>query len=77
MHKLLKNGTYLGKKLFFNFFEADFIAPKSSHEREKQPVLEPDSMFLVGCFQSISPLTTVLISFSLEVLHSDILSGGI
>ena len=77
MHKLLKNGTYLGKKLFFNFFDADFIAPTSGHECEKQPVLEPDSIFLVGCFQSISPLTTVLISFSLEVLHSYILSGGI
>ena len=67
----------LGKNYFLIFFDADFIAPKSGHEREKQPVLELDSMFLVGCFQSISSLTTVLISFNLEVLHSYILSGGI
>ena len=38
MYELL-NGTYLGKKLFFNFLGADFVAPKSGHRREKQRVL--------------------------------------
>ena len=39
MHEPLKHRTYLGKKLFFNFFGADFFAPKSSQRREKQPAL--------------------------------------
>ena len=39
MYELL-NRTYLGKKLFFNFLGADFVAPKSGHRREKQPVLQ-------------------------------------
>ena len=26
---------------FFYFFGADFVAPKSGHRREKQPVLGP------------------------------------
>ena len=30
------------KKLFFNFLGADFVAPKSSHQHEKQPVSGPD-----------------------------------
>ena len=34
--------TYLGKKIVFKFLGADFLAPKSSHRREKQPVLGPD-----------------------------------
>ena len=41
MHESLKNRTYLGKKQFFNFLGADFVAPKSGHQREKQPVLGP------------------------------------
>ena len=39
MHEPLKNKTYLGKKLFFNFFGANFVTPKSSPRHEKQPVL--------------------------------------
>ena len=42
VHEPLKNITNLGKKLFFNFLGADFLAPKSSHRLEKQPVLGPD-----------------------------------
>ena len=38
MHEPLKNRTFLGK-LFFNFLGANFLAPKSDHQREKQPVL--------------------------------------
>ena len=38
MHEPLENRTYIGKKLF-NFLGADFLAPKSGHQREKQPVL--------------------------------------
>ena len=29
----------LEKKLFFDFLGADFVAPKSDHRRDKQPVL--------------------------------------
>ena len=39
MHEPLKNITYAGKKLFFNFLGADFLALKSGHRLEKQPVL--------------------------------------
>ena len=42
MHEPLKNSTYLAQKLFFNFLGFDFLAPKSSHRCEKQPVLGPD-----------------------------------
>ena len=42
MHGPFKNRTYLGKKLFFNFLGANFLAPKSSHRHEKQLVLGPD-----------------------------------
>ena len=42
MHKPLKNRTYLGKKMFLNFFGADFVASKSGHQHEKQPLLGPD-----------------------------------
>ena len=38
MHEPLENRTYIGKKLF-NFLGADFLALKSGHQREKQPVL--------------------------------------
>ena len=31
----------LEKKLFFNFLGTDFLAPKSAHGREKQPLLGP------------------------------------
>ena len=31
----------LEKKLFFNFLGNDFLAPKSAHGREKQPLLGP------------------------------------
>ena len=41
MHEPLKNRTYLGKKLPFHFLGADFLAPKSSHRCENQPVLGP------------------------------------
>ena len=38
MHEPLKNRNYFGKKkLLYNFF----LAPKSGHRREKQPVLGP------------------------------------
>ena len=37
--------TYLGKKLFFNCLGANFLTPKSSHQREKQPVL---TLFRIG-----------------------------
>ena len=43
MHEVLmslQNRIYLGKK-FFNFLGANFLMPKSSHQREKQPVLGP------------------------------------
>ena len=39
MHETLKNRTYLGKKMFFNFLGINFVVPKSSHGREKQPAL--------------------------------------
>ena len=42
MHKHLKNRTYIGKKLFFDFLGTDFVAPKSGQRREKHPVLWPD-----------------------------------
>ena len=38
MHKPLNNRTYTGKKCFFYFLGADFVAPKSGHRCEKQPV---------------------------------------
>ena len=44
VHELLKNRTYLGEKLFFNFLGADFLAPKSGHRREKRPVLGPEGI---------------------------------
>ena len=36
----------MGKKLFFNFLGADFLAPKKDHEKqpEKQPVLWPEDV---------------------------------
>ena len=34
----LKNRPCLRKKLLFNFLGADFVRPKSSHRRQKQPV---------------------------------------
>ena len=39
MHALLKNLTYIGKKLLFNFLGADVLSPKSSHRLEKQLAL--------------------------------------
>ena len=42
MHEPLKNRTYLGIKLFFNFMGADFLAPKSGHRCEKHTALGPD-----------------------------------
>ena len=41
MHEALKNRTYIGKKLFFNFLGANFLAPKSRQRHEKQPLLGP------------------------------------
>ena len=38
----------------FNFLGADFLAPKSSHRREKQPVLGPERAFPV-VHENISP----------------------
>ena len=35
MRERLKNETYLGKKLFFNFLGANFVSPKSGHQCEK------------------------------------------
>ena len=46
-HEPLKNRTYLGKKLFFNFLGADFLAPKSGHRREEQPVLGLGNILLI------------------------------
>ena len=40
VHEPLENRTFLGK-LFFNFLGVNILAPKSSHLREKQPVLGP------------------------------------
>ena len=39
MHEPLKNRDYVGK----NFFQggADFLAPKSDHQHEKQPAFGP------------------------------------
>ena len=45
MHEPLKNRTFLGKNLTFDFLGADYLAPKSAHRREKQPVLGPASVF--------------------------------
>ena len=45
MHEPLKNITYLGKKLLFNFLGTDYLAPKSGHRSKKQPVLGPDITF--------------------------------
>ena len=39
------NRTYLGKKLFFTFLGAYFVAPKRGHRCEKQPVLGPDYIY--------------------------------
>ena len=39
MHEPLKNRTYLGIKLFFNFLGTNFFVPKSSQGRKKKPVL--------------------------------------
>ena len=41
MHEPLKNRTFQGKKLLFNFLGANFLAPKSGHRHKKQPVLGP------------------------------------
>ena len=41
VHEPLKYRTYIRKKLLYNFFDADFVVPKSGHE--KQPVLGPGS----------------------------------
>ena len=42
MHEPLKNRNYVGKKIFLGGEGgADFLAPKSSHQHEKQPVLGP------------------------------------
>ena len=35
--------TYLGKKQFLNFKDANFLAHKSGHKCEKQPVLGPEN----------------------------------
>ena len=47
MYEPLKNRTYLGKNrielIFFHFLGADFVASKSGHRREKQPVLGLDN----------------------------------
>ena len=45
MHEPLKNITYIRKKLFFKFLGANFLAPKSSQQIEKQPVLGPNHGF--------------------------------
>ena len=36
---LVRIELVLEKKLFFNFLGANFVAPKSDHRRDKQPVL--------------------------------------
>ena len=37
----IKYKTYLGKKLFSNFWGTNFLVPKNGRRREKQPVLAP------------------------------------
>ena len=44
MHEPLNNIPSLGKKLFLIFWGADFLAPKSGHRCEKQPVLGPGGL---------------------------------
>ena len=41
MHEPLKNRTYLGRYCFFHFLGADFVAPESGPQREKQQILGP------------------------------------
>ena len=53
MHEPLKNRTYLGKELFLNFLGADFLAPKSGDQREKQPVLGPGCILNTVSYTSI------------------------
>ena len=51
MQEPLKNITYIGKKLAFNFLGASFLVPKSDYQLEKQPVLRPThgfSTFILG-----------------------------
>ena len=40
MHEPLKNRDYVEKNFFWGG-GADFLAPKSGHQHEKQPVLGP------------------------------------
>ena len=35
------------EKIFKKFLGVDFLAPKSSHRREKQPVLGPGSIYFI------------------------------
>ena len=52
--KPLRNRTYLGKKLFFNFSGANFLTLKNSHQCEKQPVLGPDCWIWANkCLQGL------------------------
>ena len=62
MHEPLKNITYLGKKLFFNFLGADFLTSKGGQRHEKQPLLGPQAY-------SIMIVIITLISIFTLILH--------
>ena len=63
VHEPLKKRTYLGKKNFFNFLGADFLMPKSQHE--KQHVWGPEEVpkkckFVQTCWIGSNILTSNL-----------------
>ena len=50
----LRNRTYLGKTLFFNFSGANFVTLKNGHRCEKQPVLGSDCWIWANkCLQGL------------------------
>ena len=54
--------------VFFNFLGTDFVAPKSGHRREKQPVLRPDNYcctYFVMRFFLMSKIVLKIISDTL------------
>ena len=69
MHETLKNRTYLGKKKIFNILGADFLAPKCSHRREKQPVLGPSSLLKKGKLLSLLNVCEVVKYVYLPLLN--------
>ena len=53
MHEPLKNIMYIGKKLFFNFLGANFVAPKSGHQLVLGPTPGFPTSFLGATRNSI------------------------